>query len=102
MIALEPHAAGTILPVRAQPGARRNEIRGEQDGMLKVSVTQVAEKGKANKALIEVLAKGLSLRKSQFELLSGETSSHKRFLIHGITPVDLTAALARLIGPVQE
>ncbi len=98
MIALEPHAAGTILPVRAQPGARRNEIRGEQDGMLKVCVTQVAEKGKANKALIEVLAKGLSLRKSQIELLSGETSSQKRFLIRDITPATLSATLTRLLA----
>ena len=69
MIALEPHAAGTILPVRAQPGARRNEIRGEQDGMLKVSVTQVAEKGKANKL---ISSGGLSAQ-VPLELLSGET-----------------------------
>lgn len=98
MIALEPHAEGTILPVRAQPGARRNEIRGEQDGMLKVCVTQVAEKGKANKALTEVLAKSLSLRKSQFDLLSGETSSQKRFLVRGIGPAELAATIARVLG----
>jgi uncharacterized protein (TIGR00251 family) len=97
MIALEPHAEGTILPVRAQPGARRNEIRGEQDGMLKVCVTQVAEKGKANKALTEVLAKGLSLRKSQIDLLSGETSSQKRFLIRGVQPTELSAVLDRML-----
>ncbi len=54
---LEPHPDGTILPVRAQPGARRNEIRGVQDGMLKVCVTQSPEKGKANKAVIELLAR---------------------------------------------
>ena len=41
--------------------------------MLKVCVTQAAEKGKANKALVELLGKALSLRKSQIELLSGET-----------------------------
>ncbi len=51
MIDLQPHAEGVILPVRAQPGSRRNELRGEQDGMLKVCVTQSPEKGKANKAL---------------------------------------------------
>ncbi len=61
MIALEPHAEGVILPVRAQPGARRNEVRGEQDGLLKVCVTQSPEKGKANKALVELLSKSLSL-----------------------------------------
>lgn len=97
MIVLTEHPDGTILPVRAQPGARRNEIRGEQNGMLKVSVTQIAEKGKANKALIAVLSKNLGLKKSQLELIAGHTSSEKRFLVHGITP----EALAQRIDQVQ-
>ena len=94
MIALQPHPEGTILPVRAQPGAKRNEIRGEQDGMLKVCVTQSPEKGKANKAVIELMAKSLGLRKSQIELLSGETSHQKRLLIRSITPEELAQKLA--------
>ncbi|NQU23298.1 MAG: DUF167 domain-containing protein [Candidatus Nealsonbacteria bacterium] len=97
MIDLAPHSEGTVLPVRARPGARRNEIRGEQDGMLKVCVTQAPEKGKANKALIVLLAKGLSLRKSQLELIAGETSSQKRFLVRNVTPEEL----ARRIGALQ-
>lgn len=98
MIALESHAEGTILPVRAQPGARRNEIRGEQDGALKVCVTQSPEKGKANKAIIEVLSKSLGLKKSQIELISGETAHHKKFLVHGIVADDL----ARQINAVGQ
>ncbi|MEE8451551.1 MAG: DUF167 domain-containing protein [Thermoguttaceae bacterium] len=98
MIDLQPHASGTILPVRAQPGARRNEIRGEQDGMLKVSVTQSPEKGKANKALIALLSKQLSLRKSQLELIAGETSSKKRFLVTDVTPRDLAERIERISG----
>jgi len=98
MIDLQPHASGTVLPVRAQPGARRNEIRGEQDGMLKVCVTQSPEKGKANKALIALLSKELSLKKSQIELIAGETSSKKRFLVTGIT----REALAERIAPLLE
>ncbi len=94
MIALQSHAQGTILPVRAQPGSRRNELRGEQQGMLKVCVTQSPEKGKANKAVIELLAKTLGLRKSQIELLSGETSHQKRFLVRNITPQELAQKLA--------
>ncbi len=89
MIALVEHPQGTILPVRARAGARRNEIRGEQNGMLKVSVTQIAEKGKANKALIAVIGKGLRLKKSQLELVAGATSPEKRFLVHGIDPETL-------------
>jgi uncharacterized protein (TIGR00251 family) len=95
MLALESHCDGTILPVRAQPGARRNEIRGVQDGMLKVCVTQSPEKGKANKAVVEVLSKTLRLRKSKIELIAGETSRQKRFLVRGITPDELAARIDR-------
>ncbi len=89
MIALEPHAEGTILPVRAQAGARRNGIKGIHAGALQVMVTQAPEKGKANKAIIAVLAESLSLRKSQFELIWGETSPLKRFLVRGIASDEL-------------
>jgi uncharacterized protein len=86
VIALEPHAEGTILPVRAQAGARRNGIKGIHDGALQVMVTQAPEKGKANKAIIAVLAENLGLRKSQIELLTGETSPQKRILVKAIIP----------------
>ena len=49
--------------------------------MLKVALTQAAEKGKANAALIDLLAKTLGLSKSQIELVTGETSRQKRLLI---------------------
>jgi len=102
MIELEPHRCGTVLMVRAQPGARRNEIRGEQDGMLKVSVTQSPEKGKANKALIAVLSKELWLRKSQIELVAGRTVPKKRFLVHDVGPNELSARIERALEDRQD
>lgn len=97
MIALESRAEGILLPVRAQPGARSAGIRGEQDGSLKVCVTQVAEKGKANKAILEVLAKQLRLRKSQLALVSGETSHQKRILVRDIKLADLQQRIAEVL-----
>jgi len=94
MIELTEHSEGVVLPVRAQAGASKNGIRGEQNGMLKVSVTQIAEKGKANKALAETIAKGLGMKKSQVELLTGETQSQKKFLIRGISRQELESKLA--------
>lgn len=44
---------------------------------LKVYVTTVPEKGKANKAVIELLAKELKVPKSHISVVSGETSSSK-------------------------
>ena len=98
MIELQSHADGTILVVRAQPGARRNAILGLQEGMLKLSVTQSPEKGKANKAIVALLSESLGLRKSQIELIAGATSAKKRFLVREITP----AALAERIEGVLE
>ena len=85
MIELEQTPDGVGILVKALPGSRKNKVCGELDGMLKVSVTQIPKKGKANKAVQEQLAKGLGLRKSQIHLISGETNSLKRFLIMGIT-----------------
>jgi uncharacterized protein len=95
MLALQSHPDGTVLPVRAQPGARRNEVRGEHEGALKVCVTQSPEKGKANKAIVELLSKVLSLRKAQIELIAGATSHSKRFLMRGMTVEELRERIAQ-------
>ena len=86
------------MPVRAQPGARRNELRGFQDGMLKVCVTQSPEKGKANKAVVELLCKSLGLKRSQLELTAGETSHQKRFLVRGIGAEELARRIRQAMG----
>jgi hypothetical protein len=84
MIDLEQTAGGVILPVHAQPGAKKNGIVGVHAGRLKVAVTQAPEKGKANQALVKVLADELGLKRSQIELVAGDTSGHKKFRISGI------------------
>jgi len=93
VIALELHPVGVILPVRAQPGSKKSELRGEQDGALKIAVTQIAEKGKANKAIVALMSKQLGLRKSQIELVSGETSAQKRFLVREISVEQLRVSI---------
>ena len=96
MIALTPHAEGTVLPIRAQPGARKNAILGERAGSLRVAVSAAPEKGKANAAIEAVLAESLRLKGSQIRLISGETSREKRFLIVGVSPEELQLRLAEL------
>ena len=64
---------------------------------MKVSVTQVAEKGKANQSLVEMLAKGLGLQRSQLELISGETQRDKKFLIRGVSRGELAERIAAAI-----
>src|SRR5262245_34352001 len=85
MISISEHAEGCVVPVRAQPGARRNGIVGEQAGSLKLAVTAPPDQGKANKALVELLCDLLDVKRAQVELLSGATSRDKRFLIRGVS-----------------
>jgi uncharacterized protein (TIGR00251 family) len=97
--AWEVVADGIVLPVQAQPGARQNAVKGIRQGRLIVAVTQTPEKGKANAALIEILADAFSLKRRQIELLTGETSPQKRFLIRDVGLKALQERLRQLLDP---
>jgi uncharacterized protein len=97
MISLSLHADGVILPVLAQPGARRNAILGERAGALRVAVTAPPEKGKANEAIRSLLAEALGCKPKQVTLLFGATSRQKRFLLGGIAPEELSDRLDKVV-----
>ena len=90
---MEPHSEGCVLELKAQPGSRKTELRGLHQGALKVCVTEVAEKGKANKAILQFLRKMLQVRGSQLEIIAGETASQKRLLVRDCSPEELVARL---------
>jgi uncharacterized protein (TIGR00251 family) len=91
VIELQTKGDTLIVKVRVQPKASRDAIVGEHNGALKVSVTAPPDKGKANKAVVEVLARSLGLAKSNVVLLSGAASREKTFAIRGVTAAQLEA-----------
>jgi len=95
---ISEHPQGAVVSVKAQPGAKRNEVRLEENGQIKVCVTQRPEKGKANRAVLEVFAEFLGVRESQVELISGETSQKKRILIHGLSVREVNETLNRSLS----
>lgn len=96
---MTPHAEGTVLPVRAQPNAKRNGVLGERNGALRVGVSAPPDKGRANAALVDVLSDTLKIARSAVALISGETARDKRFLVRGLTPDEVAARLAPLLPP---
>lgn len=76
---------GIVITVKVVPGSSRSEIIGRHGTMLKVRVAAPPEKGKANKALLEFLAKQLNLKKTDMEITSGHTSSVKQVFLAGAT-----------------
>lgn len=99
MIAVTAHAQGAVLPVRAKPGAKQNAVLDEFDGAMRVSVTAAPEDGKANDAIVRVLAEVLGCRRSEITLLSGASSRSKRFLIAGLSVDDLLARIEAALTP---
>ena len=79
---------GVIVHLRVTPKSGADQIGGlyqAADGQvsLKVRVRAQPEKGKANKAVIKILAKALGVAKSQLSLVSGATSHNKSVHIPG-------------------
>lgn len=64
------------INVRVIPRARKNDVI-EFAGGFKVYLTATPTEGKANKALLEVLARHLNLKKSQLTIIKGEKSRNK-------------------------
>jgi len=72
--------------VRVQPGARKNAVEGLLAGRLKLRIAAPAVEGKANKAVLEFLARVLKVRKSQLSILRGETSREKTVRVEADAP----------------
>ncbi len=81
---------GVTLAVRALPGAKKKTAilglycEGEK-ARLKIAVQAPAIDGRANSALIAFLADFFGIPKSSVELMSGELSRSKVFLLRGVT-----------------
>lgn len=88
------------LSVRLTPNGGRDalekiEASSEGDMVLKARVSAVPENGKANKALIALLAKSLRIPKTSISLISGDTA-RKKILRIDADPEDLILKLEKL------
>lgn len=90
------------LAVRLTPNGGRDAIDGvelnaEGEAHLKARVSCVPEKGKANKALVVLLAKVLGVPKSSVSVVSGDTARQKILRIEG-DPEDLAKRIDGLVA----
>ena len=75
-----------ILSVYVQPRASKNQICGIQGEELKIRLTSPPVDGAANKLCREFVADLFDVSKSSVEIISGQTSRHKRLRILGNHP----------------
>lgn len=70
-----------IVCVRVTPRASRNEVVDIRNGMLQVRTTAPPADGKANAAVIKLLAEFIGVAPSRIRLLRGPTNRNKQFLV---------------------
>lgn len=66
-----------IIRVHIQPGAKQNEIVGRYGDAVKIRLQAPPIEGRANKALIEFLAKKIGIPKSSIKITHGQSSRNK-------------------------
>jgi uncharacterized protein len=86
------------LSVHAQPGAGRSQFSGRHGDALKVRVAAPPEGGRANAALVKLLAETLGVPAASVELVAGESSRTKRFRITGVEPDRFVELLEAALG----
>ena len=88
----------TRLRLRVSPGASRSEIVGRHGEAWKVRVAAPPESGKANDALVELLASTLDISRGEIEIVAGRGSRDKTVVIRGLGAQDVEARFAAPAG----
>ena len=91
-------APSTRLRLRVSPGASRSEVVGRHGDAWKVRVAAPAESGKANDAVVALLAGALDVPRARIEIVSGHGSRDKTVAVAGLTENDVDERLAAPAG----
>ncbi len=89
---------GVVLSVHVQPGARVTEVVGRHGDALKVRVAAPATDGRANEAVLALIAKEFGLARHDVELVAGASSRRKRIRLGDLTMVGARREVDRLLG----
>ena len=84
----------TKLSLRVSPGARRGGVVGRQGTVWKIRVAAPPEAGRANDALVRLLAETLDVPRRDVEIVSGHAVRDKIVALAGIAPDEIERRLA--------
>jgi uncharacterized protein (TIGR00251 family) len=93
MSCLKAVADGVEITIKVVPGASRDGIVGLLGDALKVRVSAPPEKGKANAAVIELLAEALGVSVRSISVISGAASPRKILHVSGQSLIQVQTAL---------
>jgi uncharacterized protein len=81
------------LRLRVSPGATRSQVVARHGEGWKVRVAAPPEGGKANEALLELLAATLEIPRNRIEIAAGRGSRDKTVVVYGLSEADVEARM---------
>jgi len=88
-VVLQEVAGGVRIRLRVKPGGRVDRLIGPHDGALKLEVRAAPERGRANDAVVRLLADRLGLSRSDLDVIAGRSSQDKTVSVTGISADDV-------------
>lgn len=88
----------TTLSVKVVPRASRDEVVGWSGGVLRLRVCAPPQDGRANAAVVALLAAALGVRKSAVAISAGHASARKRVAVEGLTRNEVEQRLGSATG----
>lgn len=95
-LALVDGTGGVQFGVKVVPGASRTKVMGLLGDALKLAVAAPPEGGKANRAVVALLAEALGADRANVQIVSGQTQPLKRVFIAGLNAAQVRERLARI------
>jgi len=95
----QPSESSVAIKVRVQPKASRDRVEGYRGDVLLLRVPAAPEDGKANSAVISLLAQTLGVPKSKVRIVRGHGSRDKVLRVDSITQEEVERSLTALSAP---
>ena len=87
------------IQISVQPGARRTQLSGMgEDGVVRIAVKGPAQEGRANEAVVALLAERLGVPRSCVQVAQGAASRRKRIDVEGLGQDELERRLAAALA----
>lgn len=93
-----PDGVVARISVTVSPGAARTELVGRHGGGWRARVAAPPERGRANDALVELLASALAIPRSSVRVVGGQRGRSKVVEVEGLRPEDVDRRLSRAVG----
>ncbi|MCU1491592.1 MAG: YggU family protein [Acidimicrobiaceae bacterium] len=91
-----------MVRLHVQPGAGRQAVTGRYGDSLAVKVAPPPQDGRANAAVVALVAELLDAPADRVELASGERSRDKRVRVRGVDPAEVTRLLDQAVHRAGE